>query len=273
MIPGMSCAVETRLREFLVPAVTNMREETLVGMEVTLLAADDEGARALGIQFEGGPHMTVVVTDPSRPLGYVRLQSSGYHNMVFFDNRVWSGNFHANIRFSGNESALIFNSIESKYVAIHHVLLRSDQQFLFWGTGASAVGCHIEIEGVGRGVVIGDDALISNGVWIRNYDMHSMHHLCTGASIGRQPLDSVIERHVWLGQDALLLSCERVGMGSVIGARALAKGVVPACVIAAGMPARVIRKDVSWGRHPYSVTGCERISIGITELQERVDRT
>ena len=128
-----------------------------------------------------------------------------------------------------------------RYVALPDVLLRSDRQFLFWGAGASAVGCSLEIEGIGHGMVVGDDALISGGVWLRNYDMHAMHDLRTGARISRPPLDTVIERHVWLGQDALLLSCERVGMGSIIGARSVVKGVVPPRVVAAGTPARVVR--------------------------------
>jgi acetyltransferase-like isoleucine patch superfamily enzyme len=92
-----------------------------------------------------------------------------------------------------------------------------------------------------------------------------MYDLWTGQVINRPPLDTVIERHVWLGQDALLLSCERIGMGSIIGARALVKGSIPARVAAAGTPARVLREGVSWGRHPYSMSSAERLSIGMPE--------
>jgi acetyltransferase-like isoleucine patch superfamily enzyme len=105
-------------------------------------------------------------------------------------------------------------------------------------------------------------------VWLRNYDMHAMHDLRTGARISRPPLDTVIERHVWLGQDALLLNCACVGKGSIIGARSVVKGVVPQRVVAAGTPARVVREGVSWGRHPYGMSGAERMSIGLPELPE-----
>ena len=54
MVPGMISATEARLRELLVADVTTVHEDTLSGVEVTLLAAQDEEARALGIQFEGG---------------------------------------------------------------------------------------------------------------------------------------------------------------------------------------------------------------------------
>ena len=268
MVPGMINATEARLRELLVPSVTEVREDTLAGVEVTLLAAHDDDARALGIEFEGGPDVTVVVTDPTRRVGHVRLQSAGRHNTLFFDNRGWGGNFHANIRIAGEESIILFNRIGDAYVSLPDVFLRSDRQFLFWGVGSSAVGCNLEIEGVGHGMVVGDDALISGGVWLRNYDMHAMHDLRTGARISRPPLDMVLERHVWLGQDALLMSCGRVGMGSIIGARSLVKAVVPPRVVAAGTPARVVREGVSWGRHPYGMSGAERVSIGLPELPE-----
>jgi len=268
MVPGMISATEARLRELLAPSVTDVREDALAGVEMTLLAAHEPEAQALGIQFEGGPDVIVVVTDPTRRLGQVRIQSGGAHNTLFFDNRDWEGNFYANIRMAGEDSIAMFNRIGDAYVALAEVFLRSDGQFLFWGTGSSAVGCSLEIEGIGHGMVIGDDALISGGVWLRNYGMHAMHDLRTGARIGRPPLDTVLERHVWLGQDALLLSCERVGMGSIVGARSVVKGVVPPCVVAAGTPARVLREGVSWGRHAYGMSGAERKSIGLPELPE-----
>ena len=264
----MIASTETRLRELLDASVTDLREDAWAALDVTLLAAHDDEARALGINFQGGPEVIVVVTDPNRRLGHVRLESGGPHNTLFFDNRSWGGTFAANIRMAGSASIALFSQIGDAYVALPELYLRSDRQFLFWGTGSSAVGCRFEIEGTDRGVVVGDDALISDGVWVRNYDMHSMHDLRTGGRISRAPLDTVIERHVWLGQDAMLLSCERVGMGAIVGARALVKSVVPPRVVAAGTPARVLREGTSWGRHPYGMTGAERVSIGLPELPE-----
>ena len=65
----------------------------------------------------------------------------------------------------------------------------------------------------------------------------------------------------------MLLSCERVGTGAIVGARAFVKGVLPPRVVAVGTPARVIRESVSWGRNTYGMSDAERLSIGLPELR------
>ena len=147
MLPGMIPTTEARLRELLVPSVTEVNEETLAGIDVTLMDASDDEARALGIDWQGGPEVTIVVTDPTRRLGTVPLQPGGRQNTLFFDNRGWGASFYANIRLAGDDSIVLFNRIGNSYVALPEVLLRSDRQFLFWGLGSSAVGCNLEIEG------------------------------------------------------------------------------------------------------------------------------
>jgi carbonic anhydrase/acetyltransferase-like protein (isoleucine patch superfamily) len=264
MIPGLSSTAEARIRAVLDHRVTDLNDHTLARRRPELFAGHDEAVRALGLHTEGtGPDLTVVVSDPRRRLGNIRVESGGRDNLLFFDNVTWAGNFNANIRILGSDCVLFFLDIGSEYVAIPELFLRGNEQFLFWGAGTSAVGCSIELEGDGQGVVIGDDGMLSAGVWIRNHDMHAMHDLQSGVLLSRSPVTTVIERHVWIGQDALLLSCERVGIGSIIGARALVKGVVGACLVAAGTPARTIRTEVSWGRGTYGMSAEERVSLGL----------
>jgi hypothetical protein len=185
MIPGLSGDAESRLLAVLDSRVTDVHEDRLSECDFIMLAADEPSARQLGVECCDAPAPTLVVTDGSRPIGSVRVQSQGQNNLLFFDNRRAEGRLHANIRLLGSESVLLFYDIGNGYVALPDVLLRSNDQFLFWGTQAMAVGCSVEIEGNGRGVVIGDDALISSGVWIRNHDMHAIHRSAHGG--GDQP--------------------------------------------------------------------------------------
>jgi hypothetical protein len=266
MLPGLSGAVEASMRKLLTPAVTALGAAHYEAAEYHLIGGRDARAAALGVHLLSGPEPMLAVTDPERPVGEVRVQTGGTGTLLFLDNRAWKGALHANIRLLGDDCAVLFNDIgPGGYVALHDVFLRSHRQFLFWGQGATAVGCSIELEGMDQGIAIGDDALIANGVWIRNYNMHALHDLATGASIGRPPAAMVLERHVWLGQDALLLNCERVGRGAVVGARALVTRPVPPCVVAAGNPATVRREGVSWGRDTYRMSGTERVALGWPE--------
>jgi len=270
MLPGLSSAVEASIRKALTSSVTASGAEYYEQVDYHLFGGRDEQAQAIGVQLMSGPDLIVAVTDPERPVGDIRVQTGGTGNLLFLDNRAWQGSLTASVRILGNDCAVMFNDIgRGGYVMLHDVFMRSHRQFLFWGRGSTAVGCNIELEGQDQGVVIGDDALIANGVWIRNYNMHALHDLTTGEAIGRPPTTTVLERHVWLGQDALLMSCERIGMGTIVGARALLKGHAPPRVIMAGTPARVIRETVSWGRHPYGMTAAERVAIGMPESPER----
>jgi hypothetical protein len=260
MLRHLSEAMDRQLAAWLQPDITDLTREALAARPC--IALDPAAASSLGIEVVGGAP-TILVSDPARPVGRIRILSGGEGNVLALDNRGWSGTCVASIRILGSRSLVMLEDIAGGYVQLTEVLLRSHRQLLYWGAGSSAVGISVELEGEERCCVVGDDALVSNGAWIRNYDMHAIHDLGSGAQINRTPCDSVLERHVWLGQDALLLSCERVGMGSIIGARSVVKGFVPPRAVAAGMPARVLRDNTSWGRSSLGMTDLERTRIGV----------
>ena len=72
-------------------------------------------------------------------------------------------------------------------------------------------------------------------------------HIGAGVLIGRNgrtPGTPVIEDNVYIGYGAVVMGPIRVGRGSVIGANAVVMKDVPAGVVVAGVPARIIRKGV-----------------------------
>ena len=106
-------------------------------------------------------------------------------------------------------------------------------------------------------IKIGEDCMFSYNINMRTDDGHSIFDVNTGKNINsskeeREKHIIDIRDHVWVGMNSLIMQKTKIGSGSVIGACSLVKGVVPNNCIAAGVPAKVIRKDVSWSRTKYS---------------------
>ncbi|MNJ23006.1 Maltose O-acetyltransferase [compost metagenome] len=96
-------------------------------------------------------------------------------------------------------------------------------------------------------VVIGDDCMFAASIQIRTEDSHAIFDVESGERINPSR-DIAIGQHVWLAEDSLILSGSTIGAGSVIGTRSLVKGFIPNNCVAAGSPARVIKKDAAWER-------------------------
>lgn len=214
-----------------------------------LVAIDRDTAAGLGIHVSAdGAMPQILVTDRSKPIGSVHIWAAFSSALFFFDNSQSNGQLFATIRMHGEYTQCIFNEAGKNFVAISVLNMRSHRQNFFIGEKSTAVELSIEMEGEDRSCVIGDDALISSGVWIRNHDMHSIFDLDSKVIINRQPGDILIERHVWISQDVLCVGEQAIGFGAILGARSFVKRPIPPKSIVAGMPAAVIRSGVSWGR-------------------------
>jgi acetyltransferase-like isoleucine patch superfamily enzyme len=96
------------------------------------------------------------------------------------------------------------------------------------------INCHLDIE-------IGPRALVSDSVYICDFD-HRTDDLATpikDQGIVKSPVR--IGPDVWLGVKSSVLRGVTIGEGTVVGAHALVNRDLPARVVAAGVPARVVR--------------------------------
>ena len=245
------------LAPYLVPEITDVRMEAFASPTLMTISSASAEATALGFVNLGEAEVAITLTDMTKRVGSFRIQTHQPGNRVFVDNANCAGNLHANVRFLGRDSEIVISDTLGRYAAFHDIYCRGSNQLFFWGRGASVVGCSVEIEGSGLGVIIGDDALFSSGIWFRNHNMHAVVDLTTRKQIGEGGVTIVVERHVWLGQSVLLLKCPRVGRGSIIGATSLVNKPIPPFVSAAGTPARVLRDNISWGRDVNGITEAE----------------
>lgn len=93
-----------------------------------------------------------------------------------------------------------------------------------------------------------DDCMFSYGVNIRNHDGHKIINLNNNQIINK-PKDIIIDSHVWVGQNTTILKGSVIQQGSIIGCNALVSGSIEKDSIAVGIPAKVIKQNVSWIRH------------------------
>lgn len=100
------------------------------------------------------------------------------------------------------------------------------------------VGAYLSGEGglhLGQDVLIGAHAkLLSAGHQIDGGDVVIARNAITRARI-------VVEDGAWIGAGAIVLEGVRIGRGAVVAAGAVVRQDVPAGMIAAGIPARLIR--------------------------------
>lgn len=94
---------------------------------------------------------------------------------------------------------------------------------------------------IGSEVRIGPGFTCGRDVTIRSFDGHTINEQDYQISA---PI--TIGSHVWVGQGATILKGVTIGDGAVIASGALVTKDVPAHAIAAGVPARVIRENITW---------------------------
>ena len=90
-------------------------------------------------------------------------------------------------------------------------------------------------------VAIGEGCVISENVIIRDSDNHKIK--------GNNKLETAsinIGNHVWIGMNAVVLKGVTIGDGAIIAAGAVVTHDVPSNTLVAGVPAKIIKQDVSW---------------------------
>ena len=97
-------------------------------------------------------------------------------------------------------------------------------------------------------VEIGDHVLFGSKVIVtdHNHGQYSREHSSPDVPPAQRPLDSnrrvTIGRNVWLGDGVVVTPGSSIGEGCVIGANSVVIGNIPSYTVAAGAPAKVLKK-------------------------------
>lgn len=99
----------------------------------------------------------------------------------------------------------------------------------------------------GTSISIGEDCMFATGNQVRTDDAHPIYSSKTGIRLNKSK-SVVIGDHVWIGYNAVILSGSSIKKGSVVGMGSIVKGNFPNNCVIAGIPAKVIKKDIFWER-------------------------
>jgi acetyltransferase-like isoleucine patch superfamily enzyme len=187
-----------------------------------------------------------------------RLVSETAH--AFQLPRVWKYRALSDCRPSGGAPILLQ---PVRFVGVGRVMLGEGVQFGWINSPGYFSGyCHVEVaapgatievgartefnnnlfvKSEGAGIRIGADGLFGANVEIFDSDFHDLDP--TRRKDGDQRMKPVeIGDNVYVGMGVKILKGASIGSDSVVGAGSVVTGAIPAGVIAAGNPARVIRE-------------------------------
>jgi acetyltransferase-like isoleucine patch superfamily enzyme len=134
------------------------------------------------------------------------------------------------------------------YSAKFEITLYQGATFI-WGAQSNTYGLRAWLHG-GRTLYVGPGCLFSEQILIWTSDHHSIIDLNKREQINL-PDDVSIGKHVWVGFGARILKGATIGDGSIVGAGSVVTRAIPQNELWTGVPARLVRKNVSWiGAHP-----------------------
>lgn len=116
---------------------------------------------------------------------------------------------------------------------------------LHLGSGYCNSRCNISIF---DSLTIGNRVFIAEGVTIRDSDDHQLISLSERQECQKKGMTApiCIEDDVWIGMNATILKGVTIGKGAVVAAGAVVTKDVAPYTLVAGVPAKVIREQISW---------------------------
>lgn len=127
------------------------------------------------------------------------------------------------------------------------VSITGDDCFVIFGAETTSESATILVSPNGQHVVFGDDCMLSNGVFVRTDDGHSVFDRTSQERLGL-PAPIVINAHVWIGNGAIVKKGVTIGKGAIVGQNAMAVGQLEPYSSYGGIPCRLIKTNIIWSR-------------------------
>lgn len=120
--------------------------------------------------------------------------------------------------------------------------------YVYIGKDTTIVDLTILVNENNNKVEIGQDCMFSRGITIQSTDSHSIISLEDGNCINYATRGVIIKDHVWVGLNATILKDTIINKNTIIAASAVVSGEIAENVVAGGVPAKIIKSNVTWSR-------------------------
>lgn len=155
--------------------------------------------------------------------------------LILGENRIENNNGRSSILRMDKESVLQVNGNFTFFYGADIILFPGAKLTLGKNSYINS-DCKIRCR---KEIVIGEQCAISHDFTIMDSDFHRIN--------GKDLSDSVtISNHVWIGTRVTVLKGTTIGEGCIIAAGSVVTKDIPPGCMAAGVPAKVIKKNVEW---------------------------
>lgn len=209
-----------------------------------------EGARLLqerGIAVAGSPGKgcRIVLDAGQRQRYQVSLELFGHDDQTIC--LFAAGILQAHLRLEHHGQWIVIGGTPWP-LHFQRIVVRGRDSGVLLADGCSSNGAILTVHGDRTAIALGQDCMLSHEVEIAASDEHAIIGLDDLAWLN-PPKTVTIGPHAWLGANSSVLKGVSIGAGAILGTRSVASRDLPARSAAAGMPARVIRENVTWSRH------------------------
>lgn len=175
------------------------------------------------------------------------IKISGNGNKLYIDDKAIVRN--CNILIRGNNNKLYIE--ENCTIENTNIILDNENSEIKIGRDTSIVKLLL-VSLEPYKITIGENCMISYDVEIRNTDSHMIYSTLNKERINYGK-EVVIGNNVWIGTRTMILKGVKIGDNSIIAAGSIVNKDINSNVIAAGVPAKEIKKDVFWTREEVMV--------------------
>ena len=172
----------------------------------------------------------------------IKLDIVGNHNTIEID---FNSKINCLIYIRGNNHVIKIG----KNVRINsgELWIEDDNVSIVIGENTTIESSHIAATEPNSKIIIGTNCMFSTNVVIRTGDSHSIIDNLSNKRINYAK-NVKIENHVWLGDRCTILKGVTIGENAIVSTGAVVTNDVLPNTIVGGIPAKVIKENISWSR-------------------------